>query len=475
MGAFADYRSVISRVGWVEQVHGRGLQQFDGRVGCLQWPPFREGLADREADSSFSLPWWPLQQVDPSLPNYKTPTTQNMHMWALRGCMPVSPSIDPSQINHGYVVYGGQMQFEQTLRINISCEARLSKYQRKWRPVSSSHILDRLSWYPWSTHDPEGIEADEQPCGVTCCNWELGCSGSPSQRYPEAQCRCPAFQPFQLSPPYIFKFIYFWSVGRLRYCDIHHELDDEVATRATLVKWNCNMREVCTNQIRNRQPIGGVDHIVEIDESLFARRKLIPIPGQWVLGGIDRQTGECFLQVVQARDALTLIPIIQAWVLLGTIIMTDEWRAHRATAATLVHAFVLTRIDYCNALLVGTTKQQLNRLQMVLNTAARLLLRIPKFGHISSAIIHLTLVACARSPHLQDMLSRLEQCCGCWSVIPTWTLHLVVGRLGTSTAFFNRFAPEGALLPLCHNTATCLCGHRADILELNSSAALSAV
>ena len=58
-----------------------------------------------------------------------------------------------------------------------------------------------------------------------------------------------------------------------------------------------------------------------------------------------------------------------------------------ATAATLVHAFVLTRIDYCNAVLVGTTKQQLNRLQMVLNTAARLLLRIPKFGHISSVII----------------------------------------------------------------------------------------
>ena len=90
-----------------------------------------------------------------------------------------------------------------------------------------------------------------------------------------------------------------------------------------------------------------------------------------------------------------------------------------ATAATLVHAFVLTRIDYCNAVLVGTTKQQLNRLQMVLNTAARLLLRIPNFGHIVGDHRHLTLVACARSPHLQDMLSRLEQCCGCWSVIPT--------------------------------------------------------
>ena len=65
-----------------------------------------------------------------------------------------------------------------------------------------------------------------------------------------------------------------------------------------------------------------------------------------------------------------------------------RWQLTDETAATLVHTFVLTRIDYCNAVLVGTTKQQLNRFQMVLNTAARLLLRIPKFGHISSSIIN---------------------------------------------------------------------------------------
>ena len=76
---------------------------------------------------------------------------------------------------------------------------------------------------------------------------------------------------------------------------------------------------------------------------------------------------------------------------------------------------------------------------------------------------------------LNLMLSRLEQCCGCWSDIPTGTLHLVVGWLGTSTAFLNQFAPEGALLPLHHNTATCLRGLRAGILELSSTAASSAV
>ena len=90
-----------------------------------------------------------------------------------------------------------------------------------------------------------------------------------------------------------------------------------------------------------------------------------------------------------------------------------------ATAATLVHAFVLTRIDYCNAVLVGTTKQQLNRLQMVLNTAARLLLRIPKFGHISSAIID--------TLHWLPVPDRLtfKICCLVWnSVVGAGPLYL---------------------------------------------------
>ena len=56
------------------------------------------------------------------------------------------------------------------------------------------------------------------------------------------------------------------------------------------------------------------------------------------------------------------------------------------TAATLIHALVISRIDYCNAVLSGITKQPVDRVQKLLNTAARLLLRIPKFGHISVAI-----------------------------------------------------------------------------------------
>ena len=75
-----------------------------------------------------------------------------------------------------------------------------------------------------------------------------------------------------------------------------------------------------------------IGHITEIDESLFGKCKNHVgrhVPGQWVLGGINRHTGECFLQTVQRRDAATLIPIIQANVQPGTTIMTDQWLAYQ--------------------------------------------------------------------------------------------------------------------------------------------------
>ena len=50
---------------------------------------------------------------------------------------------------------------------------------------------------------------------------------------------------------------------------------------------------------------------------------------------------------------------------------------------TLVSAFVLSRLDYCNSLLLGCPQYLLNKLQKVQNNAARLVLRFSKTDHIS--------------------------------------------------------------------------------------------
>ena len=43
----------------------------------------------------------------------------------------------------------------------------------------------------------------------------------------------------------------------------------------------------------------------------------------------------------------------------------------QCSADTLVHSFVTSNIDYCNAFLFGLPKYQISRLQLVVNTAAR--------------------------------------------------------------------------------------------------------
>ena len=52
---------------------------------------------------------------------------------------------------------------------------------------------------------------------------------------------------------------------------------------------------------------------------------------------------------------------------------------------TSFHTFVTSHLDYCNSLLFGVPKHQTDRLQKVLNAAARFIFRIPKFDHISAA------------------------------------------------------------------------------------------
>ena len=51
--------------------------------------------------------------------------------------------------------------------------------------------------------------------------------------------------------------------------------------------------------------------------------------------------------------------------------------------ATLVSAFILSRLDYCNSLFSGCPRSLILRLQKVQNNAARLILRISKREHIS--------------------------------------------------------------------------------------------
>ncbi len=56
---------------------------------------------------------------------------------------------------------------------------------------------------------------------------------------------------------------------------------------------------------------------------------------------------------------------------------------------TVIHAFVTTRLDYCNALYVGVSGFSVARLQMVQNAAAHLLTETRKYEHNSPILTSL--------------------------------------------------------------------------------------
>ncbi len=52
-------------------------------------------------------------------------------------------------------------------------------------------------------------------------------------------------------------------------------------------------------------------------------------------------------------------------------------------AEKLIHAFMTSRLDYCNALLGGCPASSINKLTIVKNAVARVLTRSRKYDHIT--------------------------------------------------------------------------------------------
>jgi len=59
------------------------------------------------------------------------------------------------------------------------------------------------------------------------------------------------------------------------------------------------------------------------------------------------------------------------------------------TSKILVHTLVTCHLDYCNALLYDIPQYQQQRLQKVLNAAARVVCQLPKYCHITPVLKHL--------------------------------------------------------------------------------------
>ena len=68
---------------------------------------------------------------------------------------------------------------------------------------------------------------------------------------------------------------------------------------------------------------------------------------------------------------------------------------------TLVHAFIASRVDYCNTVLAGSPQFITDRLQRVLNAAARVITGTRKFDRGLSDLLHSEL-------HWLDIYQRVQ-------------------------------------------------------------------
>ena len=132
---------------------------------------------------------------------------------------------------------------------------------------------------------------------------------------------------------------------------------------------------------------------------------------------------------------------------------------NQANKEVVVHAFVTSRLDYCNALFTGLPKKAINQLQTIQNCAARVLTRTKKRAHIKPVLKSLhwlpvsyridfkVLLLVYKSLHnrapeyISDMLRRYTPCRTLRSS-GTNLLEKQVGKRKHGKAAFSSYAPR---------------------------------
>lgn len=94
--------------------------------------------------------------------------------------------------------------------------------------------------------------------------------------------------------------------------------------------WTSYIRQLLGDTINFEQvKIGGLDIIVEIDETKLGKRKYNRghrVDGVWVVGGVERtDQKKIFLQEVENRNYETILQIFKIFILPGSVVHTDGW------------------------------------------------------------------------------------------------------------------------------------------------------
>jgi len=109
----------------------------------------------------------------------------------------------------------------------------------------------------------------------------------------------------------------------------------------------------------------------------FCGQQIIPVTSVHNLGvtvdsslsfrtHVNRVVSSCFHQLRRIKCSLKALP--------------------QETAKSLVNCFVVSRLVYCNSLLAGVPQVTLDRLQSIMNAAARMLCSVGRHAHVSDLL-----------------------------------------------------------------------------------------
>ncbi|CAG9858401.1 unnamed protein product [Phyllotreta striolata] len=100
--------------------------------------------------------------------------------------------------------------------------------------------------------------------------------------------------------------------------------------RKTVYQCLKNIRELVFVYLEEMaRPIGGPGAVVEIDETVYDKRRYNlerVTSDEWLVSGICRENRTWFLQRVEKPTAQGLRELIEKWVLPGSVIVTDAWQ-----------------------------------------------------------------------------------------------------------------------------------------------------
>ena len=138
------------------------------------------------------------------------------------------------------------------------------------------------------------------------------------------------FENCSLEIPKVLDFMYNWAYETCSYKKMFREIG--ICTNS-FVAWRGYLRDICSDKVfQLDDKIGGIGRIVQIDESLFSKRKYNRgqiYPAQWVFGGIDSENNDCFMVKIPDRSKTTLQRIIRSRIRDGTTIISDCWASYQ--------------------------------------------------------------------------------------------------------------------------------------------------